>query len=101
MYSESDSAKNSGKIGFVSEKSLSKEIFQKLKRLNEGDVSEPIIKLNKIIFLKINKIKISKNQKIDAETLKKRIINKKKNELFDLYSKSHLSKIKNNTYIEF
>ena len=55
MYSESDSAKNSGKIGFVSEKSLSKEIFQKLKRLNEGDVSEPIIKLNKIIFLKINK----------------------------------------------
>ena len=28
MYSESDSAKNSGKIGFVSEKSLSKEIFK-------------------------------------------------------------------------
>ena len=101
IYSEAESAKNSGKLGFVNEKSLSKEIYEKLINLKEGDISEPIIKLNKIIFLKINKIKKSENKNLDTNLLKKNIINKKKNELFDLYSKSHLSKVKNSAYIEF
>ncbi len=101
IYSEAETAKNSGKLGLVNEKSLSKEIYKKLMNLNEGDVSEPIIKLNKIIFLKVNKIKKSENKKLDTNLLKKNLINKKKNDLFDLYSKSHLSKIKNSAYIEF
>ncbi len=101
IYSEAETAKNSGKLGFVNERSLSKEIYEKLINLNEGDVSEPIIKLNKIIFLKVNKIKKSENKKLDTNLLKKNIIAKKKNDLFDLYSKSHLSKIKNSAYIEF
>ena len=101
IYSESETAVNGGKLGFISEKLLSNEIFTKLKNLNEGDVSEPIIRLNKIIFLKIKKIKISKNDNINAEQFKNNIIAKRKNDLFNLYSKSHLSKLKNNSYIEF
>ena len=60
IYSESETAVNGGKLGFISEKLLSNEIFTKLKNLNEGDVSEPIIRLNKIIFLKIKKLKYQK-----------------------------------------
>ena len=101
ILSESDSAKNNGRLGLINEKALSKDIFEKLKNLNEGEVSEPIVQLDKIIFLKINKIKISENKKINNEKLKKDIINKKRNDLFNLYSKSHLSKIKNNSFIEF
>ena len=101
IYSESETAVNGGRLGFINEKSLSKEILEKLKNLNEGDISEPIIRLNKIIFLKIDKIKISRNDNINIDQYKKNIIAKRKNDLFDLYSKSHLSKLKNNSYIEF
>ena len=52
-------------------------------------------------FLKINKILFSKNQDINIKEIKKNIENKKKGELLRLYSESHLSKIKNSTYIEF
>ena len=53
------------------------------------------------ILLKINKIKITQNNNIDINLLKKNILEKKRNDLFNLYSKSHLSKLKNNSYIEF
>ena len=72
-----------------------------MKNLKEGEISEPIIQIDKILFLKINKINILQNEKIDFEKLKQNIENKKKNDLFNLYSESHLSKIKNSSYIEF
>ena len=101
LFSESTSAINNGELGFVNEESLSKDIYENLKNKNEGEISEPIIKLNKITFLKINKIKISSNNNLDIKKLRENIINSKKNNLLNLYSKSHLSKLKNNSYIEF
>lgn len=101
IFSESETAKNNGSIGYVNEKSLSAEIYEELKNLGEGDVSGPIIMIDKIIFLKINKIRSSKNNEVDIVKLKKSLINKKKNDLFKLYSASYLSKLKNNSYIEF
>ena len=101
IYSESETAIDNGRLGLINEKSLSKEFVKILKDLKEGQVSEPIIKLNKITFFKINKIQNSQNENLDIEILKKDITDKKKNDLFNLYSKSHLSKLKNNSYIEF
>ena len=101
IYSESDTALNNGRLGFVNEKSLSNKIFELLKNLNEGDISKPIIQLDKILYLKVNKIKFANNEQIDTELIKNNIINKRKNDLFNLYSKSHMSKLKNNSYIEF
>ena len=100
LHSEAESAINKGLLGLVDEKTLSKEIYNKLNNLKEGEISEPIIQLNRITFLKINKIKISNNN-LDINDIKKNLINSKKNNLFNLYSKSHLSKLKNNSYIEF
>lgn len=101
IHSESESAINKGRLGYINEKSLSPEIYEKLKFLKEGQVSEPIIKLNKILYLKINKIKISDKKNFDVIKLKQDLINNRKNELYNLYSKSYLSKLKNNSYIEF
>lgn len=101
IFSESETAKNNGNIGYVNEESLSADIYEVLKNLGEGDVSDPIIRIDKIIFLKINKIKSSKNNEIDIDKLKKSLINKKKNDLLKLYSASYLSKLKTNSYIEF
>lgn len=101
IYSESFSATNNGIIGVVNQQSLSEEIYNELKNLNEGDISNPIIQNDKVIFLKINKISNIQNQNFDIEKIKNSLINKKRNNLFDLYSKSYLSKLKNNSYIEF
>ncbi len=101
IYSESSSATNNGKLGFLNEESLSKDIYNKLKNLKKGDISDPIIQPNKITLLKINEIKTLKNQKFNIEQAKKNLINKKKNNLFNLYSQSHLSKLKNSSFIEF
>ena len=101
IYSESESVIDKGRLGFINEKSLSKEIFDNLKNLKEGNISDPIIQLNKITFLKINKIKNFGNQDFNIENVKRDLINKKRNNLLNLYSRSHLSKIKNNSFIEF
>ncbi len=101
IYSESVSATNDGHLGFLTEESLSEETYEKLKDLNNGDVSDPIIQANKVIFLKINKIKIIDNKKFDIEQAKKNLINKRKNNLYNLYSQSYLSKLKNSSFIEF
>lgn len=101
VHSESLSATNNGQLGYISEKSLSQEIFNNLKNLKKGNISDPIVQLNKIIFLKINEIKIIKNENFSLDLEKKRLINEKKNNLLKLYSQSHLSKIKNNSFIEF
>ena len=101
IYSESSSATNNGELGFLTEESLSEDIYNKLKNLKKGDISDPIIQPNKITLLKINEIKTLKNQKFNIEQAKKNLINKKKNNLFNLYSQSHLSKLKNSSFIEF
>ena len=73
----------------------------KVIKLKIDEVSEPIYTQNSIVFLKLtNKRSIKKNE-INIDNLRKNIINQKKNELFNLYSRSFLSKIKNTSFIEF
>ena len=69
--------------------------------MNIGEVSKPIITSNTTLFLKINNKRELKTKLINEDDLKKRIINKRKNELFNLYSNSHLSKLKNTSLIEY
>ena len=78
-----------------------KKIFDVVSKLAVGDVSDPIIVNDKALFLMLKDKKVSNSTNINKEVLKKRIKEKKENELFNLYSVSHLSKLKNNTLIEF
>ena len=44
---------------------------------------------------------LSNQKEINTESIRLSLENKMKNDLLNLYSKSHLSKIKNITFIEF
>ena len=66
-----------------------------------GEVSKPIIQQNSIIFLKLNDKRSAKLKELDKMKLRKDLIVQKKNELFNLYSRSHLSKLKNTSLIEY
>ena len=101
IYSISSSSSNKGSIGWVSSKSLSKDIYNILKEMKKGEISKPIKRQNSILFLKINNTRTDKLDVDSIANLEKKIINQKKNELFNLYSISHLSKLKNNSLIEY
>ena len=69
--------------------------------MKKGQVSIPIRKQNSIIFLKLEDKRLSKKDKINIDELKRKIVNQKKNELFDLYSRSYVSKLRNTSVIEY
>ena len=100
-FSESSSASNNGKLGWLNANSLSKEIDNIIKKMKIGETSKPIKRQNSVIFLKLNNKRVSKVENIDLNELKQNIINQKTNELFRLYSISYLSKLKNTVVIEY
>ena len=99
--SNSTSSKVKGDLGWINMKSFSKKIYGVLSKMNVNDVSPPIISSSNILFLKIIDKRITKADQIDKNKLKKDLENRRKNELFTMYSNSHLSKIKNKTFIEY
>ena len=100
-FSSSSSAVNNGDIGWINGKSLSKQIYEVIKNMNLNEVSKPIKRSQSVLFLKLNDKKISKSNKINSVELKKNLIDRKKNDMFALYSKSHLSKLRNTSLIEY
>ena len=101
LYSISASRNNKGNIGWISEKALSKEIYYAVILLKVGEITQAIKKQDTILFLKLNEKRNLNSNEIDKKKLKEIIINQKKNELFNLYSRSYLSKLKNDNLIEY
>tara|TARA_Y100000591_G_scaffold300037_1_gene293169 strand:+ start:288 stop:1214 length:927 start_codon:yes stop_codon:yes gene_type:complete len=100
-FSISASSVDKGDLGWINSKSFSKKIFKILKDMQIGDISKPIRNPNSILFLKLIDKKNSKVGELDKDEIKSKLIQQKKNELFNLYSNSHLSKLKNNALIEY
>lgn len=100
-YSISPTSSNKGKIGWVNSNALSKQILKEINTIEIGDISDPIKQQNSLLFLKLNNKKISKSSEVNIDKLKADLINKKKNELFNLFSRSYLSKLRNTKLIEY
>ena len=95
------SVSNNSDLGWINSKSLSPEIFNMLDKMKIGEITKPIKRQNTLLFLKLTDERLSKKEGLDINKLKNQILNKKKNEQFNLYSKSHLLKLKNNSLIEY
>ncbi len=100
-FSISNSALEKGNIGWVSSQQLSKRVLDEIKNLEIGKVSNPIKSQNSIIILKLQDKRKSKSSSINTFEIKKKLIDKKKNEMFNLYSRSYISKLKNRTFIKY
>ena len=100
-YSISPSSAQKGNLGWLNVKTLSNQIYDIIYKMQPGEISEPIKKQNSILFLKINDRRVSETNKLDLSELKKNLLNQRKNELFNLYSQSHISKLKNSILIEY
>ena len=100
-FSISSSSVNKGDLGWINGKSFSKKIFKIVENMQPGDISKPIRNPNSVLFLKLMDKKSSQINELDKDKIKIKLINQKKNESFNLYSNSHLSKLKNNALIEY
>ena len=94
LYSESNTSKNSGSLGWINENQLSKQFNKELMLLEVGDNSKPINIPGGIIILKINEIqKELKEINIDEELNKVSIY--ETNRQLNNFSVIYYNKIKN------
>ena len=100
-FSNASTASAEGDLGWVNLELISKPISKVLKNLKIGEVSPPVKRQNSVIFFKLDDKRILQSENIDEKSIRNNLIRQKRNELFNMYSNSHLSKIKNNTLIEY
>ena len=99
LYSISESSNSGGKIGQVDQNNISNSIYTKIKDLKSGETSAPIKVKNNFLILKINEInEVEKIFNFEKEV--SNLIQIKRNEQLNSFSKIYLDKIKKNTIID-
>ncbi len=95
IYSISESSKFGGKIGWVSESNLSQSIFNSLKKINEGQLTDVLQIGNSFIILKIEK-KRSKKVTINKNEELNKMIKFETNKQLNQFSQIYFNKAKLN-----
>lgn len=97
-YSRSDTSNVGGKLGWINENSLNKNIKINLAQLNKDSFTKPIFISSGYLILKINDIKIEK-KKFDKNIELKKSINYETNQQLAQFSNNYFKKIKRNIII--
>ena len=92
-YSLSPTSSLGGKLGWISENSLNKNILKSIKDLKVNSITKPIVVPGGFLILQINDIK---NEKIEIDLKKElaKLINFEKNNQLNQYSKIYFNKVK-------
>jgi peptidyl-prolyl cis-trans isomerase SurA len=98
IFSISDTAKIGGKIGWVKEPSLSKQILNNIFNLKKGQISKPIKINENFLILAINDTRINK-QKIDKNKILSNRISYIKNQQLERFSLAYFGKVKQSIQI--
>ena len=96
--STSSTANQGGKIGWIDEDALNENLKKILSELNDNEITGPLTMPGGFMILKINEIK-KKAKKQNIENELKRIINFKKNDQLNQFSKIYFNKVKINIKI--
>jgi peptidyl-prolyl cis-trans isomerase SurA len=98
IFSISDTAKIGGKVGWIKETSLSKQMIKNIINLKKGQISKPIKINENFLILKIDDAKINK-QKINKNKILSNRITYKKNQQLERFSLAYFNKVKQNIQI--
>ena len=99
-FSSSPTSFEGGDLGWISSKSLSNKILKAVEQLNIGDVSETIFQTNSILLIKLSNKRVIQSKDLNTNEIREKIILSRKNEMLNLLSANHLSKVKNQALIE-
>ncbi len=94
IFSESNTRKDSGNLGWINELSLSKIIIEKLKKINVSDVTEPIQLQNTILILKLNDKKKANMNSLNIDNELRELIKFETNKQLNTFSTIYFEKIK-------
>ena len=97
-YSVSETSKIGGKLDWINENSLNKQIKDAIKDLKISDFTKPINVSSGFLILKINDIKNTQIE-VNVEDELKRLTNYEKNNQLNQYSKIYFNKVKKNLQI--
>ena len=98
IFSISNTSKIGGKVGWVKETSLSKQILKNIINLEKGQISKPIKINENFLILAIDDTKINK-KKIDKNKILSNRISYEKNRQLERFSLAYFGKIKQNIQI--
>jgi len=98
-YSISPSAVQKGNLGWIDSSNLNKIYNKRLRSIQVGKITAPIITANKIVILKLIDQKNMETNITNLEVIKKTIIEEKKQEKLEFFSNSHFNKLKNSFLI--
>ena len=98
-YSVSATSKVGGKLDWINENSLNKQIKNEIKNLKINDFTKPINVSSGFLILKINDIKNTQIE-VDLEDELKKLTNFEKNNQLNQYSKIYFNKVKKNLQID-
>ena len=98
IYSISDSSKFGGQIGWVNEEQLSKLILNEIKKLNTGEITDPINIPGGLLILKLENVKTEKIE-INLDEALNNLIKFEKNRQLNQFSAIYFNKIKINSKI--
>ena len=97
-YSISNTANKGGKLGWITESILSEDVHNKLKHLEIGDHTKPIIVPGGFLILKLlDQREVTKEFNIDKEVEK--IVKKKTNQQLNRFSNIYFNKVKKDILI--
>ena len=98
-YSVSSTSNFGGKLDWINENSLNKQIKEAIKNLKINDFTKPINVSSGFLILKINDIKNTKIE-VNVEDELKKLTNFEKNNQLNQYSKIYFNKVKKNLQID-
>ena len=99
IYSEAQSAKLGGKIGWLNESQLSKKILKEINKLNIGEHTEPINITGGLLILKVQNLE-KKEIETDLEKKIDEVVSYEKNKQLNQFSLIYYNKIKANAKID-
>ena len=99
IYSISESSKFGGKIGWIKEETISKQLYDKINILKINEYSDVIKLANNFVILKIDNIRIIENE-INKEKELKKLIQIEKNKKLEKFSRIYFNKTKTNYRID-
>ena len=95
IYSETDSAKNGGYLGWVNESILSEKINNEIKKTKINETMKTTKVVNGFLILKLNDKKKQKKQ-FNKKKKFKQLVEKEKNDLLNQYSLTYFNRLKKN-----
>ena len=99
-YSVSDTSKNGGNLGWVSESQVTNQILKEIKKIKSGETTKPITISGGNLIIEVKNKRFTE-KKIDLKKKFDEIVRAEQNHQLNGFSIFYYKRIKNNTVIKF